>query len=198
MRQLGTLLCAILTLSLVFCGAFSVYADSTLTEVDWENYDWENFSIIGMEDSTWNAMCDWFRTVGDLRTLFFVAQRTDGFYTTDISSIMSQRFMADPETVLYALAKEEENTWKACSQHLILETYDCNAMVEILETVELSGADAEKGYEILAYMIDYAENLYRMEIHNPKTGDSVGVFVALLAISGLLGCTLLTQRKRFV
>ena len=71
-------------------------------------------------------------------------------------------------------------------------------MVEILETVELSGADAEKGYEILAYMIDYAENLYRMEIHNPKTGDSVGVFVALLAISGLLGCTLLTQRKRFI
>lgn len=200
MRLISTILSAVLLFSLVFCCVPFAFADEEPTEptVDYSDYDWENFSIIGLDDSTWSAMCDWFRNDGDLHTIFFVAQRTDGYATTDISCIMSQRFMADPETFLYALAKEDDNIWKNCVDFLLFETYNWDTMADVLESVELSGPDAEKGYEILAYMIDCAKQEYGKEVHNPHTGDSVGVFVALLVVSGLSGAVLLTQRKRFI
>ena len=198
MRYLSIILSLALLLTLAFFCAPNAYAEEAQPKTDWASYDWQNFSIIGLDDSTWDSMCEWFRTDGDLHTIFFVAGRTDGYFATDISYIMSQRFMSEPEATLYALAKEDTDTWKHCGHCIIFETYDWDAMIKVLESVRLSGADTQKGYEILAYMIDYAQEEYKTEIHNPKTGDFVDVLIAVLAISGLFGGVLLTQKKRFV
>ena len=200
MRHISKSLSLLLIISLIFCGIPSVFAEQrgNQDKVDYSTYDWESLDFSKIDSTTWASMREWLLTSQNLDIIFLLARNADGYYKNDICSIISVHFKSHPSAVLYTMAQEDEADWKHYGQFIIREQPDWEATVELLESIKLTGADAQKGCEILAYMIDYAENLYRMEIHNPNTGDSVGVFVALLAISGLLGCTLLTQRKRFI
>ena len=172
------------------------YADNATPAVDWENYDWAHLDATKMDIPTWESALVWLETKADLSLLLFVRGQTDGMASTDIAGVLPKRFQKAPTEFLYELTKEDNTVWQDCVFCVIYGANDWDAMVESLETVELSGPNAEKGYEILTYMIDYAKQEYRKEIHNPHTGDSAGVFVALLVVSGLFGGVLLTQRKR--
>lgn len=195
MRYLSIILFVTLILSVCFC--FAPCARAEEVETDWENYDWVNFSVQGLDDSTWESMCKWFRTDAELSLLFFVAGRTDGYFSTDIAYSMSIRFLSEPENVLYALAKENKDVWQHCSRLIVFETYEHKTMIDLLENITLSGPDAEKGYEILAYMIDYAEEEYNTDITNPKTGDPVGAAVILLALSSIFCAFLVLKKNMF-
>lgn len=197
MRLLYTFLCIIMIFSLIICGTPNVFAEETPTQngIDYAIYDWENLNFSNIDSTTWASMRDWLLTSAKLDTVFLVARKATDYYKNDICSVISVRFVSSPDAVLYAMAKEGEATWKEYSKFIIREQYDWENMAKLLESIRFSEPNAEKAYEILAFMIDYAEELYRTEITNPKTGDPVGVAVALLALSGIGGGLMIWRKK---
>lgn len=192
MRSLSVILVIALVLTLTL--AFAPCARAEETAIDWENYDWAHLDLT-MDTQTWESALAWLRAEADPSLLLLIGSQTDGMFSTDIVCILSDRFISEPEEVLYALVNEYETSSRSYHHSIISEADDWDKMIKALESVSLSGPDAEKGYKILSEMIAYAEETYRTEITNPKTGDPVGVAVALLALSGIGGGLMIWRKK---
>lgn len=194
MRSLSVILVIALVLTLTL--AFAPCASAEETKIDWENYDWDSFQGKDLEDEEWESLADWLRTDADISRLFFVFSHADGWVGELLDGVLADRFMADPEEVIYEIAKQNKDAWQFYVGGLvILGITDRPAFIALLESVTLSGPNAEKGYQVLAKMIASAEEEYNTEITNPKTGDPVGVAVALLALSGI-GSGLMIWKKK--
>ena len=194
MRYLVIVISLALLLPFLFCSISQVNA--TEFQTDWADPSyWENLNFDTLSTETWENALVWLEAEADLPLLILIEQHADGFFGSDVGGILAKRFLSHPEDILYTLANEEPNTQKKLISSIIYGASNWEAMAGKLETVTLSGPDAEKGYKILSEMIAYAEETYRTEITNPKTGDPVGVAVALLALSGIGGGLMIWKKK---
>ena len=197
MRYLVIVLSLALLLPFLFCSISQVNA--TEFQTDWADPSyWENLNFDTLSTETWENALVWLEAEADLPLLILIEQHADGFFGSDVGGILAKRFLSHPEDILYTLANEEPNTQKKLISSIIYGASNWEAMAGKLETVTLSGPDAEKGYKILSEMIAYAEETYRTEITNPKTGDPVDGILAVMLSSGLAwGAILLNKRKNY-
>ena len=197
MNSISTVSVAVLLACVILLASPAVCAAEA--GIDWNTVEWESFQfgyLLG--DQTLQAsLGDYLLSEADISVLLVLTTRADGEYTTWVNSLLHQRFLADPEDVLCAIAKESDEVRQSVMQGIVFECPDPAALIEVLEGITLSGGNGEEGYPVLAEMIAYAEEMYGREITNPKTGDFVG-FAALMAFFSGTGCLALKRRKTAV
>ena len=199
MKKVNCLMCSItliLLSSILIITFMPCSVSATEAEIDWSTVDWENFQfgyLLG-DQTLQDSLGDYLLSEADISLILMLTTRADGEYATWVYSLLNQRFMADPENVLCAIAKEGDEVRQSAIQGIVIECPEPAAMIEALEGIILSPENAEEGYPVLAEIIAFAEEVYGQEITNPKTGDPMdfAVLMAFLSIGGFL----LLKRKK--
>ena len=194
MRKVRSIVSLFLAAVLILCGAVAVSA--TENEVDWANYDWENFSTTDVSAKEWGSMCKWLPTEADIKLLFDISMKVDGYKSEGMGDVLFKRFRIEPVNLIMALSAEEE----AVQEHVIgsivhfgiFERAEFAQFLSDLTLPEDAGSDA---VNILVQIIQCAEENWNMDITNPKTGDPVSLAVLLMAISGFGGAFLWKKEK---
>lgn len=194
MRHLKKYVALMLALCCLMGLASAVSADEN--EIDWSEFDWEKVELRYVEYDVWESMCEYFKTDAELELLFYIRGKTDGMYSTDMDGILSDRFLSDPNAMLTALTDLDFEERQDMIHSIVWGADDLDEMLPFLETVKLAGSDAEAGYEVLAEMIAYAEEAYGVDINNPKTGDPVGIVMAVMALCCVGAAGLIWRRRK--
>lgn len=191
------LISVLLAIIICLCGATVVCA--TENEVDWVNYDWENFSFVGLEHEEWIPMREWLRAEADLDLLFNITMKSDGYFSEDMSGLLYERFKKDPVVVIAALSLEEETV----QTHILISivyagAYYPTEFTQLMNGLTLPEDAGPEAMNILVQMVGRAEEKWGLDITNPHTGDPIGLAALLMAASGLGGGLLWKKRKTVV
>lgn len=170
--------------ALILLLAFSATPVRAEETNDWENYDWDHFSIHAVTSEEWASMCDWFETEAELPVVFSVSLRTDAAFSEDISIVLGNRFKEDPQELIRALAKENPETQAGVIRLIIYHgDYNPTEFAQFLSDLTLSEEATDAEWALVSDMIQYAEENYGMDITNPKTGDLTELLAALFVLS---------------
>lgn len=180
----------------------SVVVGAEETQIDWSNVDLESFNYHELEERQWLSLRDWLRKDADLHTVFYVTTtKGDGWVGEMWSSLVYSLFMEDPIPFIQALALEDEATqnrmflsitFQAAVHKTEFEQFMCDL------TLPDTASDGDRN--VLMKIISHAEEKGNMNITNPKTGDPIGIGVAvpLMVTSGFGTAVLLKRRKLLV
>ncbi len=194
MRKVRSIVSLFLAMLIILCGVVSVSAAEN--EYDWANYDWENFSTTDVSAKEWGSMCKWLPTEADIKLLFDISMKVDGYRSEGMGDILFKRFRIEPVNLIMALSAEEE----AVQEHVIgsivhfgiFERAEFEQLLSGVTLPENAGADA---MNILVQMVRRAEENWGMDITNPQTGDPIGLAALLMVASGLGTAVLLKRQK---
>ena len=183
-----------LAMLIILCGVVSVSAAEN--EYDWANYDWENFSTTDVSAKEWGSMCKWFPTEADIKLLFDISMKVDGYRSEGMGDVLFKRFRIEPVNLIMALSAEEE----AVQEHVIgsivhFGIFGRAEFAQFLSDLTLPENASADAKNILAQMIQYAEEAWNIDITNPQTGDPIGLAALLMAVSGLGTAVLLKRQK---
>ena len=197
MRKVRSIVSILLALLILLCGATVVCA--TENEVDWANYDWENFSFVGLEHEEWVPMREWLRAEADLDLLFNIKMKSDGYFSEDMSGLLYERFKKDPVVVIAALSLEEETV----QTHILISivyagAYYPTEFTQLMNGLKLPEDAGPEAMNILVQMVSRAEETWGLDITNPHTGDPIGIAALLMVFSGFGGGLLWKRRKTVV
>lgn len=197
MKRILSLSFALLILS---CILLAVSISAQADEIDWDNVNWEHFDWELLDDSdVRKSLIAWLRNEASFEEYFSFenARRNGGceVYSEGFAMITGDRFLADPQGMLYALADLGKSERSIFIRAIGYFSIDWNQLCTVLETVTLQGDKADEGYEVLAEMIEFMNNEFGTNISNPKTGDPVGIVMAAMAVCGISGAVMLIRRK---
>lgn len=199
MKTIQSTISLFLVVVILLGGAVAVSA--TENEVDWENYDWasydwENFSTTDVSAKEWGSMCKWFRSEADLKLLFDISMKVDGYRSEGMGGVLFERFIRDPVGLIMALSLEEETVQTHVSSSIVyFGVYDPAEFEQFLNGLILPENAGAGARNILVQIVCVADGTRGMNITNPQTGDSISVAVLLMAASGLGLAVLLNRRK---
>lgn len=184
----------LLAIIICLCGATVVCAAEE--QIDWANYDWENFSFVGLEHEEWVPMREWLRAEADLDLLFNIKMKSDGYFSEDMSSLLYERFKKDPVVVISALSLEEETV----QTHILISivyagAYYPTEFTQLLNGLTLPEDAGPEAMNILVQMVSRSKETWGLDITNPHTGDPVGIAALLMTASGL-GAALIWRRRK--
>ena len=196
MKKIRGLVSIFLAAVMLLCGATVVCA--TENEVDWANYDWENFSFVGLEHEEWIPMREWLRAEADLDLLFNIRMKSDGYFSEDMSGLLYERFKKDPVGVIAALSLEEETVQTHILRSIVYAgAYYPTEFTQLMNDLTLPEDAGPEAMNILVQMVKRAEETWGLDITNPHTGDPIGLAALLMAFSGL-GTALLWKKRRMM
>ena len=193
MRKVRSIVSILLALLILLCGAAVVCAEES--ETDWAKYDWENYTNPALSDQEWGSACKWFRAEADVKILFGVAMKTDGYRSEGMSGILSDRFMEDPIGFITALSLEEEKVRTHIVGSVVFGARVPAELGLLLNDITLPEDAGPVAMDILVRLVNHAEESWRLDITNPHTGDPLGIAALLMATSGLGGSILWKKRK---
>ena len=197
MRTIKISVSLFLAMLIILCGVVSVSA--TENEYDWANYDWENFSTTDVSAKEWGSMCKWLPTEADIKLLFDISMKVDGYRSEGMGDVLFKRFQIEPVNLIMALSAEEE----AVQEHVIgsivhFGIFERAEFAQFLSNLTLPENASAGAKNILVQMVRRAEETWNMNITNPHTGDSIGFAALLMAVSGLGIAALVKRRKLLV
>lgn len=195
MHKLSLCVALPLAVALVFGCVLPVAAADEA--IDWSQVDLRqvNFYMLTLEE--WDSLADWLRTSADFSDVMYVrkADGVDGEFSSLVECVIADRFIANPQEVLTALAEEEENVWRFYVSDIVYGTNDYAKFLTILRTFIPAGPNVEKETTILNAMLAYAQESYPPHIFNPKTGDPVMLAAAVMTLAGIGGGALIRKKS---
>ena len=173
-------------------------AETDWDTVDWDTYDWSR--LTENDFAEWNSLKNWLKNEASLEDLLYLdAHCPHAAFSETISIIVTERFLAQPEDMLRAIAAHEG--WE--HHHVTTIAFGANLeqrsqLIALLESMTLDPAEDPAVAAVLADLVATVEEMYHVQISNPGTGDSIGIFAGLMVASGLAVAALIWRRKKAV
>jgi hypothetical protein len=200
MKKLSLLFAVVLLFSLFFCitpcaSAAETGQESSTQEIDFDNVDW---STIDWNTVSPGSLSAWIESQENLNKLFSLYGKLPEFdYSWSIT--LANRLLDDPAAFMRALALEEPELQTIIAKSLSSSVYQeiapgFSEFPKAIYSTKLAEDDTAETRQVLVLF----ENAVMEYWGIPKTGDPVGVAVALLALSGLAGAVMITKRKSII
>ena len=171
-------------------------AETDWDTVDWDTYDWSR--LTENDFAEWNSLENWLRNEASLEDLLYLdGHCSHAAFSESISTIVIERFLAQPEEMLRAIAAHEG--WEHF--HVTSIAFGANKeqrteLIALLESMVLDPAEDPSVGAVLSDLVATVEEMYHVQISNPGTGDSIGIFAGLMAASGLAAAALVRRRRK--
>ena len=182
---------AVLVLTLILCGSFSVCAADE--DINWDDIEWNGRLLYEYFQSEHEAsLRSWLLEV-DYGKLFYLDTMTDGAVSDWYSGIVFDRFVADPYGLIQTLALEDDAIQKDVMGSIVYGS-DWRTFGQFLGSIRLPQSATPTEKAILAEIIRIAREEFYIEV--PNTGDPIALSAALLILSAT-GCAIcLVKRKK--
>ncbi len=196
-------LCLALVLVFLLAVSISVSAEDAQTDwatYDWNSVDWDTFdrSQIQLGSEALQSLEKWLAEEASFSKFFEYGRHTDGWEATKFSICSYERFFADPEDFLIALAQVEEGyfkEWILIALFHELPPSKNDKVISTFEGIQLSEEENPEAVALMLELIEIWEEKLNISIEIPKTGDPLLLIVALALFSGS-GLGVLLKKKK--
>lgn len=126
--------------------------------------------------------------------VFATSEYVDGAYAQDLSTILRDRFAEDPFGFAEALSLESSEIQERIFMLFGVEAKFYPYLLTIADLIDPEDIEDPAARQVMIRLQNEIRSAFNEE--NPGTGDPIGIFAGLMAVSGLAAAALVWRRKK--